>query len=119
MFAALNQIPRVEAIAGVELGGCPLASAVSFTSFLKGHPLPALYIRKTPKDHGTKKLIEGDKSIRPGMPIALLEDVITTGGSTLKAAASLRNSGLNPGREVLIKAGLPLISLVTINDFKD
>ncbi|HMA91393.1 MAG TPA: orotate phosphoribosyltransferase, partial [Polyangiaceae bacterium] len=66
MFAALNQLPPCEAVGGVELGGCPLASAVSLISFQKGRPMPALYVRKAAKDHGTKKLVEGDKSIVPG-----------------------------------------------------
>jgi orotate phosphoribosyltransferase len=129
MFEALLQLPRVEAVAGVELGGCPLASAVSLTSWLKGQPLPALYVRKAAKDHGTKRLVEGDKSMRPGMRVAILEDVVTTGSSTLRTAATLRSVSLIPvgvvtivdrmegGREALTQAGLPLISLATRSDF--
>ncbi len=129
MFGALDALPVVEAVAGVELGGCPLASAVSLISFVKNRPLSALYVRKTQKDHGMKKLIEGDKSTRSGMPVALLEDVITTGGSTLRAAATLREAGLNPvgvvaivdrlegGHEALSAAGLPLVALTTRRDF--
>jgi len=65
-------------VAGVELGGCPLASAVSLVSFQQGNPLPALYVRKAVKDHGSKRLVEGDRAIVPGMSVVLLEDVITT-----------------------------------------
>lgn len=129
MLEALAELPPVEAVAGVELGGCPLASAVSLTSFLRGRPIPALYVRKSQKDHGTKKLVEGDKSMRPGMHVALVEDVITTGGSTLRSASTLRDAGLVPvgvvavvdrlegGREALQEAGLPLIALSTRLDY--
>src|SRR5689334_6225739 len=78
MFEALALLPEADAVAGVELGGCPLASAVSLTSYLRGRPLDAVYVRKEAKDHGTKKLVEGDKSIANGTRVALLEDVVTT-----------------------------------------
>lgn len=129
MFAALAQLPSCEAVGGVELGGCPLASAVSLISFQKGRPMPALYVRKAAKDHGTKKLVEGDKSIVPGMRVALLEDVITTGGSSLRAVESLKAAGvtvvgivalvdrLEGGRETIEAGGLPLISIANRLDF--
>jgi len=94
-------------------------------SFQRGKPLPALYVRKAQKDHGTAKLVEGDKSIRPGMPVALLEDVITTGGSSLRAVKSLQAVGvkvvgivalvdrLEGGRETIEAEKLPLFSLAT------
>src|SRR3954469_24906094 len=93
MFEALSGLPRCEAVAGVELGGCPLASAVSLVSFVRGRPLDALYVRKEVKDHGSRKLVEGDRALRPGLPVVILEDVITTGGSTLKAIEKLRAVG--------------------------
>ena len=129
MFEALAALPRCEAVAGVELGGCPLASAVSLTSFLRGRPLPALYVRKEVKDHGSRRLVEGDRGIVPGMPVAILEDVITTGGSTLKAVEKLGAAGasvigvialvdrLEGGAEAIRAAGLPLVSICTRRDF--
>src|ERR1700710_2096766 len=75
MFQALDQLPACDAVGGGELGGCPLASAVSLVSFQKGRPLTGSYVRKERKDHGSAKLVEGDKSLRPGMRIVLLEDV--------------------------------------------
>lgn len=129
MFQALGQLPPCEAVGGVELGGCPLASAVSLVSFQQGRPLPALYVRKSQKDHGTAKLVEGDKSIRPGMPVALLEDVITTGGSSLRAVQALKQAGvqvvgivalvdrLEGGRQAIEAEQLPLVSLATRRDF--
>ena len=129
MFEALPQLGQVEAVAGVELGGCPLASAVSLTSFQKGRPLPAFYVRKAQKDHGSKRMIEGDRSMRAGMSVAILEDVVTTGGSTLKCVEVLRTAGLEVagviaivdrlegGREAIEAAGLKLISIATRTDF--
>jgi orotate phosphoribosyltransferase len=129
MFEALASLPPCEAVAGVELGGCPLASAVSLTSFLRGRPLPALYVRKEVKDHGSRRLLEGDKSLAPGMPIVMLEDVITTGGSTLKAVEKVAAAGgkvvgvvalvdrLEGGAEAIREAGLPLVAICTRRDF--
>ncbi len=129
MFDLLAELPPCEAVGGVELGGCPLASAVSLVSFQRGKPLNALYVRKAKKDHGTTKLVEGDKSLKPGLKVALLEDVVTTGGSSLKAVESLKEAGaqvvgivalvdrLEGGAETIRAAGLPLVTLATRADF--
>jgi len=122
------QAPAVEAIGGVTMGADPLASAVSTMSFVAGRPLPAFYVRKEPQGHGTGQWIEGTKSLRPGMPVAILEDVVTTGGSALKAIARVREHGLTVsvilglvdreegGREVLEKEA-PLVTLFRKRDF--
>src|SRR6185503_16544221 len=122
-------LPACDAVAGVELGGCPLASAVSLTSHLQGRDLPALYVRKQKKDHGSERLVEGDKALFPGIRVVMLEDVITTGGSTLRAVESLRQAGANvvgiaalvdrkeSGAETIRAAGLPLVTLATRDDF--
>jgi orotate phosphoribosyltransferase len=129
MFDLLSELPACEAVGGVELGGCPLASAVSLVSFQRGRPLNALYVRKAKKDHGTTKLVEGDKSLKPGLKVALLEDVVTTGGSSLKAVESLKAAGaevvgivalvdrLEGGAETIRASGLPLVTLATRKDF--
>lgn len=129
MFEALALLPDCDVVAGVELGGCPLASAVSLTSYVRGAPKDALYVRKEAKDHGTKKLVEGDKSVSPGTRVALLEDVVTTGGSSLKAVEKLRALGctvvgvvalvdrLEGGAETIRAAGLPIVSICTRRDF--
>ncbi|MGE0787075.1 MAG: orotate phosphoribosyltransferase [Sandaracinaceae bacterium] len=85
--------PRPVAVAGVALGGCSLASSVALTSALHGTPIDALYVRKEAKDHGSQRLIEGDDHLPAGARVAVLEDTITTGGSTLKAVAQLRDRG--------------------------
>ncbi|HKA91431.1 MAG TPA: orotate phosphoribosyltransferase [Haliangiales bacterium] len=77
--------PEAEAVGGMTLGADPLASAVSLVSFVAGRPRHAFYVRKEPKGHGTKVWIEGARSLRSGMPVVIVEDVITTGGSALRA----------------------------------
>jgi orotate phosphoribosyltransferase len=118
----------VHAFAAVPLGGCPLASAASFASALGDMPVPAVYVRKEAKDHGTGKLIEGAERVA-GKRIVLLEDVVTSGGSSLKAATTLRDAGfevagtvcildrLEGGEEALRAAGIPLRALFTRKDF--
>src|SRR5205823_502835 len=63
MFDALAKLPKADAVAGVELGGCPLASAVALVSFQRGAPLDAVYVRKDAKDHGSKRLLEGNATL--------------------------------------------------------
>ncbi|MBI5486284.1 MAG: orotate phosphoribosyltransferase [Deltaproteobacteria bacterium] len=118
----------VNAFAAVPLGGCPLASAASFASSLGPQPVPAIYVRKEAKDHGTAKLIEGAERVE-GKRIVLLEDVVTTGGSSLRAAETLRAAGfevaaavcildrLEGGEDAFRKAGIPLSALFTRRDF--
>lgn len=84
---------RVEAIGGPTLGADPIVSAVSLVSALKGNPIPAFIVRKEPKKHGTSAWIEGIKNLRPGMQVALVEDVVTSGGSILKAAQKVEEAG--------------------------
>jgi orotate phosphoribosyltransferase len=120
---------EVEAIGGLTMGADPLASAVSTVSYIAGRPLAAFYVRKEPKGHGTGQWLEGTKSLRPGMHVAVLEDVVTTGGSALKAIARVREFGLKVqvilglvdreegGREALEREA-PLITLFRRQDFK-
>ncbi len=124
-----REAPEVEAIGGPTMGADPLCSATSFASYLAGRPLPAFYIRKEPKGHGTGQWIEGTKSLYPGMSVAILEDVVTTGGSTLKAIEKAREAGLKVarvcvlvdrlegGREAVEKEA-PLSALFTREDFR-
>jgi orotate phosphoribosyltransferase len=126
---ALSFAERPVAVAGVELGGCPLASAVALRSFERGTPLDAVYVRKDAKDHGTRRLLEGDSHLPEGAPVVVLEDVVTSGGSTLKAveklaARPLRVVGvvalvdrLEGGREAIEAAGLPFSSVFSRRDF--
>jgi orotate phosphoribosyltransferase len=81
----------VSCVAGVALGGCHLASITALYASIYGKTsLDAVHVRKEPKGHGTKALVEG---AAPGIGTVLLEDVVTTGGSTLKAMQALRLAG--------------------------
>jgi orotate phosphoribosyltransferase len=88
-----KEFPQIEAVGGVVLGACPIASAISHYSFIKGNPIPAFYLRKGSKGHGMGKLLEGP--VEKGAKVVIVEDVVTTGGSTLRALESARNEGLD------------------------
>lgn len=129
MFGMLDDLPECDAVGGVELGGCPLASAVSLVSHQRGRGLPALYVRKAKKDHGSAKLVEGDRALRPGLRVVLLEDVVTTGGSSLRAVEALSAveakvvgiaalvDRLEGGAEAIGEAKIAFQSLATRTDF--
>lgn len=86
---------KIAAVGGPTLGADPLVTAVSLTSFLKKVPIPAFIIRKEPKGHGTQAWIEGSKNLKTADRVMILEDVVTTGGSSLKACQKARDFGLN------------------------
>ena len=131
---ALEALADVKAdyIGGLEMGAVPLATAVAVTGHARGRRLPAFFVRKTPKDHGTEKLVEG---LAPGESLAgkrvvIIEDVTTTGGSSMKAVEAVRREGgeiaciitivdRNEGAvESFAAAGLPFRAVLTVDDFK-
>ena len=81
----------VSSIGGISVGADPLSSGVSQVGFLFGKKLNAFYVRKEPKKHGTAKWIEGP--IKAGETVAILEDVVTTGGSSQKAIEKVTEYG--------------------------
>ena len=83
---------RVSGIGGLTFGADPLAVATAFTSEIHHQPIHAFSIRKTQKDHGIVKWIEGD--VHVGERVAIVDDVATTGGSTIKAIERARSEGL-------------------------
>jgi len=82
----------VQAIGGLTLGADPIAHAAALTSYLQGQPINAFTVRKEAKSYGAGGRLVGD--IKPGDRVVIVEDVITTGGSTLKAVAAARDFGL-------------------------
>jgi orotate phosphoribosyltransferase len=89
----LSQLPTdTQAVAGLTLGADPMVSAVSVVSAYENRPIPALIIRKEAKGHGTMAYIEGP-SLPPGAKVVVLEDVVTTGQSAMKAVERLREAG--------------------------
>lgn len=91
-----------EAVGGITLGADPIVTAVSLTSALRGRPIPAFIIRKEPKKHGTAQWVEGTKNLREGMKVAIVEDVVTTGASTLRAIERAEGAGLSVSRVMCI-----------------
>ncbi|MBI5068679.1 MAG: orotate phosphoribosyltransferase [Deltaproteobacteria bacterium] len=130
MFDRVRRLrPLVRGVGGLTLGADPLASAISLVSFLEKEPVDAFIVRKEPKGHGTGQWIEGRKTIPDGSRVAVLEDVVTTGGSALKAVERCREEKLQVvgcfalvdrmegGREAIEATGVPLDSLFTRKDF--
>jgi len=112
----------VDAIGGLTLGADPISYAISYASAESSHPLRAFTVRKETKTHGTGKTIEGP--FRQKDRVAVIEDVITTGGSALRAIEAVRaENGIvvgvlalvdreEGGRQAIETAGVPVISLV-------
>lgn len=92
---------EARAVAGLTLGADPLVSAVAMMAALVGRELNALIVRKEAKGHGTGAWLEGPLP-EPGSTITVLEDVVTTGGSSLKAVQQLREAGYTVNRVVTI-----------------
>jgi orotate phosphoribosyltransferase len=90
MLAALP--PQTQAIAGLTLGADPMVSAISVVSAYEDRPIPGLIIRKEAKGHGTQAYIEGPL-LPPNSLITVIEDVVTTGQSALKAVTRLQDAG--------------------------
>lgn len=90
----------VDAIGGLTLGADPIAAAVSYTAFLNKKPVNSFVVRKEQKEHGLKKLVEGD--VQAGDRVVIVDDVITTGGSTIKAITAARAEGLDVVRVIVL-----------------
>jgi orotate phosphoribosyltransferase len=116
---------NIEAVGGMTLGADPLVTAVSLVSFLENKPIPAFIVRKEAKGHGTGNYIEGLNNMIPGSTVALVEDVVTTGGTLLKVIERVEAKGFKVGlvatvverqeggAEILAKAGYPLKAIFT------
>jgi orotate phosphoribosyltransferase len=87
-------------IGGLTFGADPIAVATAFVSELKSHPLKAFSIRKNQKDHGIIKWIEGD--LKPGDSVVIIDDVATTGGSTVKAIERSKAEGLDVVKAIVL-----------------
>ena len=128
-LASLLMLEHIDTqvVAGLTLGADPLVSGVSVVSALDKTLIDALIVRKEPKGHGTGAWIEGPLPTE-GTKITVLEDVVTTGGSAIKAAEKLRDAGYvvervvaiidrqEGGEEAIKEAGLELKSLFTLEE---
>ena len=116
---------KVDGVGGLTLGADPLATAISLAGRTRGKVWPAYIVRKESKDHGTSKYIEGTENLPPHGQVVVLEDVVTTGGSSIKAIERLREAGYQVsavltvvdraegGREAIEKLGVKFFTLVT------
>jgi orotate phosphoribosyltransferase len=91
---AIRDVAGVQAVGGITLGADPIATATSVAALLAGQPLHAFIIRKEPKGHGTGQWLEGRKNLPPGTRVVIVEDVVTTGGSSMKAVNRAKEEGL-------------------------
>lgn len=123
---------QAEAVGGPVMGAVPLASAVSALSCQPGElrPLASFFVRPEAKEHGTGRLVEGPM-LREGMPVLLLDDVLTTGGSVLRAVKPVQELGCRVervlvivdrqegGRENLEQAGLSVSAILTREELEN
>jgi orotate phosphoribosyltransferase len=117
---------QADAIGGLTLGADPISYAIAYASASTDAPLRAFTVRKEAKAHGTGRLIEGP--FREGDRVAVIEDVITTGGSALRAVEAIRAAGgtvsgvlalvdrEEGGRAALEDVGLPVIVLARASE---
>ncbi|MBI9077390.1 MAG: orotate phosphoribosyltransferase [Desulfatibacillum sp.] len=91
---------HVDGIGGLTFGADPVAMASAFASQLMGCPVKAFSIRKEAKDHGIVKWVEGD--LKEGDRVVVVDDVVTTGGSTIKAIERARSQGLEVVKAVIL-----------------
>jgi orotate phosphoribosyltransferase len=130
MFSIVESLPDpIHGVGGPTLGADPLVTAVSYTSYLEAHPLAAFIIRKEPKGHGTGQWIEGLNGLPSGARVAILEDVVTSGASSLRAIEKAREAGLQVlaliclvdrdegGRAAIEETGTPVFSVFRRGDF--
>ena len=89
-----------EAVGGMTMGADPIASAVAVVSHLRGRPMPAFIVRAESKGHGTQKRIEGP--MNSGSAVAVVDDVITTGGSVLRAIEAVEAEGCRVVKVVVV-----------------
>jgi orotate phosphoribosyltransferase len=126
----LDRIPAAaQAIAGLTLGADPMISAISVVSVYEGRPVSGLIIRKETKGHGTQAYIEGPLPAA-GSLVVVVEDVVTTGQSALKAVTRLQDAGFKVshvlalvdreqgGEQVYTAAGLTFDALFKISDLQ-
>ena len=122
---------ELDYIGGLEMGAVPIAAAASAVSALTSSPVHAFFVRKQPKEHGAKLLIEGlmkGESLE-GKRVAVIEDVTTTGGSAMKAVEAAKDAGAEVAlvftmvdrqegaTENFQQAGIKFVSLFTADEF--
>jgi orotate phosphoribosyltransferase len=120
---------KIDAIGGMEVGAVPLTTAATMHYHLNGRAMEGFWVRDKTKSHGTKKLIEGGLGLGKGSRVLVLDDVITTGGSSIKAIEAVREIGCEVVQVVALvdrlqgaaaafrERGVEYRSVFTIRDF--
>jgi len=123
----LIDLDQVQAIGGMSIGADPIVAGILSAAAARGQDLIGFLVRKESKGHGTNKYVEGP--LQPGMKVAIVEDVVTTGGSSLLAVDRVQEFGahvvqvlsiidrMEGGTKNFAARNLPLQSLLTIQDF--
>lgn len=131
-IAEAIEADRADLVGGLEMGAVPLATAATAASFARGKPVPAFFVRKQAKGHGTQSLVEGlpRGETLEGRRVVILEDVTTTGGSSLKAIEAVRAEGATVVKvltvvdrqegaaEAFQAAGVPFAALITASELR-
>lgn len=127
LLDVLGQSAMPAAVGGMSIGADPITAAVITMSGVRGTPLVGFMVRKEPKGHGTNKYVEGP--VKPGDTAVIVEDVVTTGGSSLQAIERAEAFGLKivgvlaiidrmeGGAQAFRDKGYKFASLLTIRDF--
>jgi orotate phosphoribosyltransferase len=130
MHRITREIPGIQAVGGVSIGGDPLVCSVVLRAAALNDPLLGFFIRKEPKGHGRNLWVEGGKNLEKGMNVVILEDVVTTGGSSLKAIEVTEKEGykvkgivalldrLEGGKAAIEGGGYAFKSIFTLDDLR-
>ena len=122
-----DNLPLPDAIGGMSMGADPITAAVITMAGVRGQQMSGFLVRKEAKGHGTNRFVEGP--VNPGQRVVIVEDVVTTGGSSLEAIARVEEFGLvvsgvvavidrlEGGQAAFAARGYRLSSLLTVRDF--
>lgn len=125
LFVRMLKPLGIDGVAGMTMGADPLITATSLAARSEGIAWPGIIVRKSAKQHGTGRALEGMANFAEGARVGLLEDVVSTGGSVLQACDSIRAAGLvavdvccvldreQGGREAIERAGCRLHTIFT------
>ncbi len=92
---------NIQAVGGIAVGACPIVSAICVRSYERGEPIPAFYVRKEEKKHGTQKKIEG-LELQKGARVLIVDDVATKGGSMLDAINPVKELGCVIAKAIVV-----------------
>jgi orotate phosphoribosyltransferase len=125
-----SELQHLGGVGGLTLGADPIATSISLAAREAGFFLPAFIVRKEAKKHGTSQFIEGIENLKPGCEVLIVEDVVTTGASSVVAIERMRDAGfrvnwvltvvdrIEGGEAALKKIGCKLLPLCTLTEIQ-